>query len=267
MVLRAPQPAICPHGTVCSGSPAPPENPGNLTFPGGSPDAPQVTTFLAQGLQNEVPDLLLPPKWPPKWSLKSSKIKLRWILKTMLSCTRELHFHILGTSRMESKLDPESGSRETSHFWCLKVQKLSQGAQRLPKGSPKRSQQRSKIYQKSTKILPEATPDAQGYPKRVKCTISGHPGVHFGTILDENANKSWASDLKLSRWKIPAAKKMRALLPTFSWSRPTLLQAEYLDIQAISSKYNKKCSIHPWGILEPEHIRILESWNLRILES
>ena len=164
----------------------------NSNLPPGSPKASKMLP------RRSIVGILV-PFLLPNGVQNRSHVDIPRILKTMLSCTRELHFHILGTSRMESKLDPESGCRKTSHFWCLKVQKLPQGAQRLPKGSPKRSQQTSKIYQKSTKILPEATPDAQGYPKGVKCTISGHPGVHFGTILDKNANKSWASDLKLSR--------------------------------------------------------------------
>ena len=131
----------------------------------------------------------------------------------------------------------QSGSRmgmsKNLSFLVSEGPKIAPGCPKAPKRVSQEVPTDVQNLSKSTKILPEATPDAQGYPKGVKCTISGHPGVHFGTILDENANKSWASDLKLSRWKIPAAKKMRAFLPTSSWSKPTLLQAEYLDIHML----------------------------------
>ena len=90
---------------------------------------------------------------------------------------------------MDSKFDPESGRQKNLSFLISEGPKTAQGCQRLPKGSPKGSQKRSKINKISMKILPGATPGTQGYPKGVKCTILGHSGLHFGTFFDENANK------------------------------------------------------------------------------
>ena len=104
------------------------------------------------------------------------------ILKTMLSCTRELNFHPLRASRMDFKFDPESGRQKNLSFLRSEGPKMGPGCPKAPKRVSKGSQKRSKIDKKSTKILTGATPGAQGYPKGVKCTIWGHSGVYFVTI-------------------------------------------------------------------------------------
>ncbi len=106
------------------------------------------------------------PKWSPglpKWSQKSSKwyqnelqnsskMDTPRILKTMLSCTRELNFHPLRASRMDFKFDPESGRQKNLSFLRSEGPKMGPGCPKAPKRVSKGSQKRSKIDKNGAKI-------------------------------------------------------------------------------------------------------------------